>query len=163
MQKLKDNYSSSLKSMRKTISPSLIILTMIHNLGFVSSAASIFVTLDVIWILVMMTFSPIYIWLEQYIYMYTQTCEMVGFQSWWIMNVQAPWVLQCFYHLFFSCGSLPEGRNNDCRDVFPKFNRTGKILLKLVVHYISRHQDHYQNLYANCFPGNGAKKLVGIL
>ena len=31
MQKLEDNYSSSLKSMSKTISPFLIILTMTHN------------------------------------------------------------------------------------------------------------------------------------
>jgi hypothetical protein len=44
----------------------------------------------------------------------------------------------------------------------PQFNRTGIILLKLVVHYINRHQDHYQNPYANCFPGNGTEKLVGI-
>jgi hypothetical protein len=45
----------------------------------------------------------------------------------------------------------------------PQFNRIEIILLKLVVHYISRHQDHYLNLYTNCFLGNGAKKLVGIL
>ena len=42
--KLKDNYSSNLKSMSKTISPFLIILTMIHRIEFVSSAASVSVT-----------------------------------------------------------------------------------------------------------------------
>ena len=42
--KLKDNYSSSLKSMSKTISPFLIILTMTHMIEFVSSAASVFIT-----------------------------------------------------------------------------------------------------------------------
>jgi hypothetical protein len=41
---LKDNYSSSLKSISKTISPFLIIFTMTHMIEFVSSAASIFVT-----------------------------------------------------------------------------------------------------------------------
>jgi len=41
---LKDNYSSTLKSMSKTISPFLIILTMAHMIEFVSSAASVFVT-----------------------------------------------------------------------------------------------------------------------
>jgi hypothetical protein len=47
-----------------TYSPFLIILTMIHMMEFVSSAASVFVTWDVIWILVTATFSPIYTWLE---------------------------------------------------------------------------------------------------
>ena len=67
----KDNYSSSLKSMSKTISPFLIILTMTHMMEFVSSAAYVFITWDVIWILVTSTFSPRYTWLEQYIYVYT--------------------------------------------------------------------------------------------
>ena len=40
----KDNYSSSLMCMRKTISPFLIILTMTHMMEFVSSAASVSVT-----------------------------------------------------------------------------------------------------------------------
>jgi hypothetical protein len=44
MQKLEDNYSSSLKSMSKTISPFLIILTMTHNMKFMSSTTSMFVT-----------------------------------------------------------------------------------------------------------------------
>ena len=44
MQKLKDNYSLSLKSMSKTISPFLIILTMTHMMEFMSSAASALVT-----------------------------------------------------------------------------------------------------------------------
>jgi hypothetical protein len=42
----------------------------------------------------------------------------------------------------------------------PQFNRIGVILLKLVVHYISRHQDQYQNLYANCFPAMAPKSLL---
>jgi hypothetical protein len=42
--KLKDNYSLSLMSMSMTYSPFLIILTMIHMMEFVSSAASVFVT-----------------------------------------------------------------------------------------------------------------------
>ena len=42
--KLKDNYSSSLKFMSKTVSPFLIILTMTHMMEFISSAASVFVT-----------------------------------------------------------------------------------------------------------------------
>jgi hypothetical protein len=162
MQKLKDNYSSSLKSMSKTISPSLIILTMIHNLGFVSSATSIFVTLDVIWILVTMTFSPIYTWLEQYICIHKPV-------RWQGSRVDGSWMFRHpeFFNIFIIFSFLVEA----CWKVematvvlsIPQFNRTGIILLKLVVHYISRHQDHYQNLYANCFHGNGAKKLVGIL
>ena len=41
---VEDNYSSSLKSMSMTISPFLIILTMTHNMEFVSSAASVSIT-----------------------------------------------------------------------------------------------------------------------
>jgi hypothetical protein len=44
MKKLKDNYSLSLKSMSKTISHFLIVLTMTHMMEFVSSAASVSVT-----------------------------------------------------------------------------------------------------------------------
>jgi hypothetical protein len=61
---LKDNYSSTLKSMSVTISPFLIILAMTHMIEFVSSAASVFVTWDVIWIPVTSTISSIYTWLE---------------------------------------------------------------------------------------------------
>ena len=46
--KLKDNYSSNLKSMSKTISPFLIKLTMTHKIEFVSSATFVSVTSDVI-------------------------------------------------------------------------------------------------------------------
>jgi hypothetical protein len=42
--KLKDNYSSNLKSMSKTISHFLIKLTMTHKMEFVSSAAFVSVT-----------------------------------------------------------------------------------------------------------------------
>jgi hypothetical protein len=79
------------------------------------------------------------------------------------MNVQAPWVLQCFYHLSFLVEACRKVETATVVLSIPQFNRIGIILLKLVVQYISRHQGHYQNLYANCFPGNGAKKLVGIL
>jgi hypothetical protein len=49
MQKFKDNYLLSLKSMSNTISPFLIILTIAHMMEFMSSAVSVFVTWDVIW------------------------------------------------------------------------------------------------------------------
>jgi hypothetical protein len=53
---LKDNYSSSLKSMSKTASPFLIILTITHIMEFVTGVAFVSVTWDVIWNLVTMTF-----------------------------------------------------------------------------------------------------------
>jgi hypothetical protein len=67
---LKDNYSSSLKSISKTISPFLIKLTMTHMIKFVSSAASIFITWDVIWILVTSTFFSNLHMVREYIYIY---------------------------------------------------------------------------------------------
>jgi len=70
MQKLKDNYSLSLKSMSKTISPFLIILTMTHMIEFVSSAASVFVTCDVICILVTSTFFSNLHMVREYICLY---------------------------------------------------------------------------------------------
>ena len=109
--KLKDNYSSSLKYMSKTFSPFLIILTMTYMMEFMSSAASIFVTWDVIWILVTSTFFS-NLHMVRIIYMCIQTCEMAGFQCWWILNVQAPWGSLMF--LFFSCGCLPKGQNGVC-------------------------------------------------
>ena len=45
---VEDNYSSSLKSMSMTISPFFVILNMTHKMEFVSSAAFVFVTWDVI-------------------------------------------------------------------------------------------------------------------
>ena len=66
--------------MSKTISPFLIILTMTHRMKFVSSvAASMFITYfddDI--------FSNLH--MVRIIYMYTQTCEMAGFQ----LNVEGP-------------------------------------------------------------------------
>ena len=112
--KLKDNYSSNLKSMSKTISPFLIKLTMTHKMEFVSSAAFVSVTWDVIWILVMLTFFLNLHMVREYTYMSIQTYEMAGFQCWWILNAQAPWVLQ----YFFSCGRLPKGQNGFCCPVF---------------------------------------------
>ena len=68
---LKDNYSLNSKSMSKTISPFLIILTMTHMMEFVSSASFVFVTWDVIWILVTTTFFSNLHLVREYIYVYT--------------------------------------------------------------------------------------------
>jgi hypothetical protein len=68
---LKDNYSSSLKSMSKTISSFLIILTMTHMMEFVSGAAFVPVTWDVIWILMTLTFFSNLHMVREYIYVYT--------------------------------------------------------------------------------------------
>ena len=68
---LKDNYSLNFKSMSKTISPFLIILTMTHMMEFVSSAVSVFVTWDVICILVTSTFFSNLHMVREYIYVYT--------------------------------------------------------------------------------------------
>ena len=70
MQKLKDNYSSSFKSSER-LSHFFIILTMTHMMEFVSSAASVFVTWDVIWILVTLTFFSNLHMVREYIYVYT--------------------------------------------------------------------------------------------
>ena len=112
--KLKDNYSSSLESMSKTFSPFLIILTMTHMMEFVSSAASVFVTWDVIYILVMSTFFSNLHMVREYIRLYKP-------MRWQGSNVDGSWMFrhprvhQCF---FFSCGSLPEGLNGVCYPVY---------------------------------------------
>ena len=67
----KDNYSSNLKSMSKTISPFLIKLTMTHEMEFVSRAAFVSITWDVIWILMMLTFFSNLHMVREYIYFYT--------------------------------------------------------------------------------------------
>ena len=110
--KLKDNYSSSLKSISKTISPFLIILTMTHIMQLVSSVASVFVTWDVIWILVTSTFfSNLHLVRIIYTYVYTNLWDgrVLMLMDLWMFR--HPRVLQCF---FFSCGSLSEGRNGVC-------------------------------------------------
>ena len=71
MQKLKDNYSSSLKFMSKTISPFLIKVTMTHKIEFVSSALFVSITWDVIWILVTLTFFSNLHMVREYIYVHT--------------------------------------------------------------------------------------------
>ena len=126
---LKDNYSLSFKSMSKTISSFLIILTMTHMMEFVSSASFVFITWDVIWILVTSTLSPIYTWL--YIYMFMQTCEMAGFQCWWILKVQAPWGSLMF--LLFLWKLVGRSKRRLLSFLIPQFNRIGAILLKLAV------------------------------
>ena len=104
---LEINYSLSLKSMSKTISPFLIILTMNHMMEFVSSATSVFITWDVICILVTSTFFSNLCMVREYIRLYKPV-------RWQGSNVDGSWmfkhprVLQCF---FFSCGSLPGGQN----------------------------------------------------
>ena len=109
--KLKDNYSSSFESMSKTISPFLIILTMTHMIQFVSSVASVSITWDVIWILVTSTFFSNLHMVRVYIYVYTNLWDgrvPVLMDLWMFRHLG---VLQCF---FFSCGSLPKGRNGVC-------------------------------------------------
>ena len=130
MQKFRDNYSLSLKSMSKTISPFSIILTMTHMMEFVSSAASIFVTWDVIWILMMSTFSPIYTWLEN-IYVYTNL---------WDGRVPVLMDLEClgtlgFFNvlLFFLWMFAERSKRHLLSYLIPQFNRAWVILLNLVV------------------------------
>ena len=73
-EKLKHNYLSSLKSMSKTISPFLIILTMIHNLRWNLWVVQRLYSPLEMWFefLWYRPFSPIYTWLENiYICIYT--------------------------------------------------------------------------------------------
>jgi hypothetical protein len=112
--------------MSKTISPFLIILTMSHMMESVSSVASIFITWDVIWILVTTTFSPTYTWLEQCIYICTNR---------WDGRVSKLMDHKCSSTLgFFNIPSfLVEiaGRLKQLMMscLIPQFNRTGVILL----------------------------------
>ena len=111
-QKLKDNYSLSLKSMNKTISPFLVKLTMTYKIKF----ASVFVTWDVIWILVSSTFfSNLHMVRIIYIYIYVYT-------NMWDDKVPVLMDLECSGTLgslmSFSCGSLLEGRNSICCPVY---------------------------------------------
>ena len=112
---LKDNYSPSFKSMSKTISPFLIILTMTHMMEFVSSAASVSVTWDVIWILVTSTFFSNLLLVREYIYVYTnlwdgrvpvlmdlECSSTLGssiFFFLWKVAERSKWLLlSCFFH-----------------------------------------------------------------
>ena len=109
--KLKDNCSSNLMSLSKTISPFLIKLTMTHKMKFVSSATFVSVTWDVIWILVTTTFFSNVHLVREYIYVYTNLWDgrvPVLMDLWMFRHLG---VLQCY---FFSCGSLPKGRNGVC-------------------------------------------------
>jgi hypothetical protein len=68
-----------------------------------------------------------------YIYIYN-TCEMAGFECWWIMNVQAPWVLRCFSSsLLFLVETCRKVAMASAVLSYLQFNRTGVILLKLVI------------------------------
>ena len=97
MQKLKDNYSSSLKSMSKTISPFLIILTMTHMMEFVSSVESVFVTWDMIWILVTSTFFSNLHMVREYIRLYKSV-------RWQGSNVDGSWMFR--HPKFFNVSSF---------------------------------------------------------
>ena len=125
--------------MSKTISPFLIILIMTHMMEFVSSAASIFVTWDVIWILMTSTiFSNLHM-VREYIYMSIQTYEMAGFRYWWIMNVLGT------LGFFFSCGSLPEGQTSICCPVYLTLEQnrgnptkaSGMLMIKIFIPMVS--------------------------
>ena len=104
---LKYNYSLNFKSMSKSISPFLIILTMTHMMEFVSSAASVFITWDVICILVTSTFfSNLHI-VREYICLYKP-------MRWQGSNVDGSWmfrhprVLQCFFFSMFRHPRAPK-------------------------------------------------------
>jgi len=86
--KLKDNYSSNLKSMSMTISPFLIKLTMTHKIEFVSSAAFVSVTWDVIWIFVTLTFFSHQHMVREYIYVYTNLwdCRVPVLMDLWMFR-----------------------------------------------------------------------------
>ena len=106
--KLKDNYSSYLKSMSKTISAFLIKLTMTHKMKFVSSATHVFITWDVIWILVTMTFFSNLHMVREYIYLY-KPMRWQGSSVDGSLSSRYPGFFSVF---LFSCGSLPEGQNS---------------------------------------------------
>jgi len=129
MQKLKDNYSS-LMSMSKTISTFLIILTMTHMIEFVSSAASVFVTWDVIWILVTLTFSSNLHMVREYIYVYTNLWDG-RVPVLMDLEVQVPWGSLMFLIFLWKLARRLKQRLLSC--LIPQFNRTGVILLKLAV------------------------------
>ena len=126
--KLKDNYSSNLKSMSKTISPFLIILTISHMMEFVSSATSVLVTWDVIWILVTLTFFSNLHMVREYIYVYTNL---------WDCRVLVLMDLECSDTLGSSMSYLwkfvERSKRHLLSCLIPQFNRTSVILLKLVV------------------------------
>jgi len=128
--KLKDNYSSSLESMSKTFSHFLIILTMTHMMEFVSSAVSVFVTWDVIWILMMSTFFSNLHMVREYIYVYTNLWDG-RVPVLMDLEVQVPWGSLMFLIFLWKLARRLKQRLLSC--LIPQFNRTGVILLKLVV------------------------------
>jgi hypothetical protein len=86
--------------------------------------------------------------------MSTQTCEMAGFQYWWILNVQAPWGFSTFLLFLWKFARRSKRHLLSC--LISQFNRIGVILLKLVIFYDL-------NLYAYCFPGNVTKNACWYL
>ena len=109
--KLKDNYSSSLKFMSKTVSPFLIKLTMTHKMEFMSSGTFVSITWDVIWILVTLTFSNLHMVRE---YIYICLYKPVRLQG---SSVDGSWMFRNprFFNVFLLfCGSLLKGQNGVC-------------------------------------------------
>ena len=125
---LKDNYSLNFKSMSKTISPFLIILTMTHMIEFVSSAASVFVTWDVIWILVTTTFFSNLHMVREYIYVYTNLWDG-RVPVLMDLEVQVPWGSLMFLIFLWKLAGRSKWRLLSC--LIPQFNIIGVILLKL--------------------------------
>jgi hypothetical protein len=127
--KLKDNYSLSLKSISMTISPFLIILTMTHIMKLVSSAAFVSITWNVIWILVMLTFLSNLNMVR--IYMSIWTYKMAGFQYWWIFECSG--TLGFFNGSSLFVEACWKVKTTSVVLSYSTTHRTGVILLKLVV------------------------------
>ena len=127
---LKDNYSLNFKSMSKTISPFLIILTMTRVMEFVSSAASVFVTWDVIWILVTTTFFSNLHLVREFIYVYTNLWD--GNVS-VLMDLEHSGTLRFFNVSSFLVEACQKVETASVVLPIPQYNRIGVILLKLVV------------------------------
>ena len=127
---LKDNYSLNFKSMSKTISPFMIILTMTHMMEFVSSVASVFVTWDVIWILVTMTFFSNLHMVREYIYVYTNLWDG---RVPMLMDLECSGTLRFFNVSSFLVEACWKVETASTVLSYPQFNRTRVILLKLVV------------------------------
>ena len=141
--------------MSKTISPFLIILTITHMMEFVSSAASISVTWDVIWILVTSTFFSNLHLVREYTHTHTQT-NLWDDRVPMLMDLECSGTLGSSMFLLFLWMFVERSKRHLLSCLIPQFNRTGVILLKLV--YVND-----QNLYTNCFPGKGAKNACWYL
>jgi hypothetical protein len=146
---LKDNYSSSLKSMSKAISPFLIILTRTHIMEFVSVAAFVSVTWDVIWNLVMTTFlSNLHIVRMIYMCLYKPV-------RWQGSDVDGSWIFKHLVVILFLWRLARRSKRRLLSCLISQLNRTWIILLKLVVSWWSKS-------LCQLFPLEWRKMLVGI-